>query len=144
MTTAAIQSMLNAKLQAFAAAQSPSLAVAYENKGFCPPQAATYLRASLLLATPRAAALGVAAPDLQRGIFQVDVLALPNKGWSAAYTLADLLRTAFRRGQRLTGTGANTGTEIVCESVAVGPAMNEDTRYKLPVSITFYAYMPPA
>ena len=144
MTTSAIQSLLNAKLKTFAAAQSPALAVAYENKDFAPPQAAPYLRATLLLATPHAAGCGDAAQDYQRGVFQVDVMALPDKGWGPAYALADLLRTAFKRGQRLTGTGANAGTDIVCESVAVGPAMNEDTRYKLPVSITFYAYMNPA
>lgn len=146
MTTSAIQSLLNAKLKTFAAAQSPALSVAYENKDFAPPQAAPYLRATLLLATPRAAALGQDAQDYQRGVFQVDVMALPDKGWGPAYALADLLRTAFKRGQRLEGlvSTPNAGTTIVCESVAVGPAMNEDTRYKLPVSITFYAYMNPA
>jgi hypothetical protein len=144
MSTAAIQSLLNANLAAFAKAQSPALAVAYENKDFAPPQSAPYLRAHLLLSTPVAAALGSSAQDYQRGVFQVDVLALPDKGWGGAYPLADSIRTAFKRGTRLTGAGAYAGTEVVCESVAVGPAMNEDTRYKLPVSITFYAYMNPA
>lgn len=144
MTTAAIQSLLNAKLATFAAAQSPALAVAYENKDFTPPQAAPYLRAHLLLGTPRAAGLGQNAQDYQRGIFQVDVLALPSGGWGPAHTIADRLRTAFARGLRLTGAGATAGTEIVCASVSVGPAMNEDTRYKLPVSVNFYAYIDPA
>lgn len=139
MSASAIQSLLNAKLATFAAAQTPALAVAYENKDFTPPSTAAYLRAHLLLATPQAAALGRDARDFQPGVFQVDVLALANKGWGPAYAVADALRTAFARGLRVITTDGKT--EVLCKSVAVGPAMIEDARYKLPVSVNFEAYM---
>lgn len=142
MTIAAIQSLLNAKLATFAAAQSPALTVAYENKDYTPATPAKlYLRCFLLPATPRAAGLGTTAQDYIRGIYQIDVMGLPNTGWAAALEVADKLRTHFKRGTMLTSSGTFAGTELVCESVAVAPAMAEDTRYKIPVSITFYAYM---
>ena len=144
MTTTAIQSVFNAKLRTFADAQTPKLSIATENLDFTPTQGAVYLRPYLLLATPRAAALGVDAPDYQRGIYQVDIMALKGGGWGAAYAIADKLNTALKRGSRLISTGTLAGTTVVVESVAIGPAMVEDTRYKIPVSITFYAYMTPA
>ena len=145
MTIAAIQSLLNAKLSTFAAAQSPALTVAYENKDYTPATPAVpYLRCFLLPATPQAAGLGTMAQDYIRGIYQIDILGLPNTGWAAATAIADKLRTHFKRGTRLVGAGAYAGTEVACESVGVMPAMMEDTRYKVSVDITFYAYMNPA
>lgn len=142
MTIAAIQSLLNAKLATFAAAQSPALTVAYENKDYTPATPAVpYLRCFLLPATPQASALGLNALDRVRGIYQVDILGLPNTGWSAATAIGDKLRTHFKPGTQLVGAGAYAGTTVTCESVALSPAMTEDTRYKISVSITFYAYM---
>jgi hypothetical protein len=143
VSSCALESLFESKLAAFAAAQSPALAVSFENKNFKPPQDAHYLRATLLLAPPRAAALGSDAPDYQRGVFQVDVMGLPNTG-RAPRVIADLVAKEFKRGTKMVGTGANIGTDITCESVQIAKPMSEDTRFKLPVSIVFYAYTKPA
>ena len=89
-----------------------------------------------MLATPRAAALGTAASNLVRGTYQVDVVT-DLGGWGAAYTIADKIADHFKRSTRLTVTDV----ELTCESVATGPAMRQDAKYVLPVSITFYAYV---
>lgn len=143
MSRTILLSLFEMKLSDFAKAQSPALAVAYENKKFMPPQSAPYLQPHLMLATPRAAALGTDADDYQRGIFQVDVMGLPNTGRTPVLLAEDVAKE-FKRGTRIIGTGLNAGTTIVCESVTIPQGFNEDTRYKLPVSITFYAYMNPA
>ena len=145
MTIAAIQSLLNAKLSTFAAAQSPALTVAYENKDYTPATPAVlYLRSFILPATPRADGLGTSAKDVVRGIYQIDIMSLPNTGWAAATAIADKLRTHFSRGLVLVGSGTHAGTSIRIESAGVIPAMMEDTRYKVSVDITFEAYMNPA
>lgn len=145
MTIAAIRSLLESKLSTFALAQSPVLDVAWENRKYEPAATpAMYLRCYLLPATPQAAGLGTTAQDYIRGIFQIDIMALPQTMTSPATAIADKLRTHFKRGTRLVGAGAYAGTEVACESVGVMPAMMEDTRYKVSVDITFYAYMNPA
>ena len=138
MSTSVVNTLLNTQLSSFATANS--LTVAWENKNFKPSHGATYLRPHLMLAKPVSAGLGSAAPDIQRGVFQVDIMAPDDKGWGDSYALADLLRASFARGKRMEGTGVS----LVCEAVAIGPGLADDTRYKLPVSITFYAYMNPA
>jgi len=138
-----LESLFESKLAAFAAAQTPPLAVAFENKDFVPPQSAPYLRAALLLAPPRAAALGSDAQIYQRGVFQVDVLGLPNTG-RAPRVIADKVAKEFKIGTKIVGAGANAGTEITCDSAQIANAMRDDARFKLPVSISFYAYMSPA
>lgn len=139
MSIAALHSLLNGHLATFAAAQSPTLSVAWENRDFKPSPNAVYLRPRLLPATPRAAGLGSDAQDAQPGIYQIDVMGLQGKGWASVAAIADNLRAAFSRGLRLSATGENS--TVMVQSVAVGPAMIEDTRYKVPVSVNFIAYM---
>lgn len=140
MSMTSIKALLNQHLQTFAQAQSPAMSVAWENRRFSPPEGEPYLRAFLLPASPRAAALGVSAKDFQRGTFQVDVMALPGEGWNSAYTYADALRAHFLRGTTL----QDSYVDLTVEAAAVGPAIEDQGRFKLPVSINFYAYMDPA
>lgn len=137
MSLSVVAALLNDHLSDFALAQTPALAVAWENRTFLPPASAAYLRPHLLPASVRAAALGAAAPDLQGGIFQVDVMGKQGVGWGAVMAVVDALRGHFSRGLRLTGTGV----DLLVERAQVGPPMIEDTRYKVPVSIYFSAYM---
>jgi hypothetical protein len=62
-------------------------------------------------------------------------------GWGAAYGIAKLFFSDpyFKRGQALSNAG-NT-TRVVIRSGQTGPAMREDTKYVLPMSVTFRAYM---
>jgi len=140
MSWSTVAGLLDGHLSTFATAQS--LSVAWENRSFTPPDAA-YLRPHFLPATPRADGLGSEAQDLQRGVYQVDVLGLPGKGRGAVFGLGDALRAHFRRGMTLS-SGTMTDARVVIEAAAMGPEMEEATRYKRPVSITFRAYMDPA
>lgn len=139
MSISALHSLFNGHLAIFAAGQSPALQVAWENREFTPSKGVVYLRPRLLPATPRAAGLGADAQDAQPGIYQIDVMGLQRDGWKSVAVLADKLRAAFYRGLRLNAAGENT--TIMVQSAAVGPAMSEDTRYKVPVSVNFIAYM---
>lgn len=138
MSFSQLKSLLNGHLHAFAV--DHGYAVAWENRRFVPPKSAVYLRPHLLTGEQRAAALGPMAEDFQPGIFQVDVLVPQLSGWGDVYGIGDLLRRHFRRGLHLMGEE----TAVTIRSVSAGPAMVEDTRYKLPISINFHAYMVPA
>ena len=129
----AIQGLLNGRLNTLATGQSYT--VKWEGQ-VSDPASGSYLRSWLMLATPRAAALGTLASNLVRGTYQVDVVT-DLGGWGAAYTIADKIADHFKRSTRLTVTGV----ELTCESVATGPAMRQDAKYVLPVSINFYAYV---
>lgn len=134
MSFTTLENLFCARLAAFSTEQS--LEVAWENKTFTPPENDAYLEPTLMLATPRAAGLGSDAADYQRGVFQIDVCALKNTRREGR-RIADLLRAKFPRGLKMAGTDAN----ITVESFAIGPPINGDTRYQLPASVTFYAYM---
>jgi len=129
----AIQGLLNGRLNTLATAQSYT--VKWEGQ-VADPTSETYLRPWLMLSPPRAAGLGTTASNYVRGIYQVDVLT-DLGGWGAAYTIADKIAGHFNRSTRL----ATTDVELTCESVATGPAMRQDAKYVLPVSINFYAYV---
>ena len=138
MSFVTLRGLLETHMATFAAAQS--LHVAYENQPFKPESEETFLRSTLMLSEPRAAACGVAAQDYQRGVYQVDIYGIANKGWGPVAIIGDALRVHFKRGSKHTGNGVT----LTCESVAKGPAMIEGNRYRVPMSITFYAYMEPA
>ena len=70
----------------------------------------------------------------------MDIKAPQNSGWKMTSDVVDLLEACFFRGLKL----ANEDTRITIRNVSTGPALNEDTRYKVPVSINFYVYMDPA
>lgn len=135
MSFTTIQTLLNTRLLTFSTANS--IPVAWENKSYAPTAGTAYLRPTLLLAEPSAAALGTSADDYQEGIFQIDIMADDGDGWVSAYDIADDLRDQFARGTRLTYTDAN----ITIQRVQVGPPLNDETRYQLPVSVHFYAFM---
>jgi hypothetical protein len=129
--------LLSGLLNTFATAQS--LAVKWEgNPG--DPSTDTYLREWMLPGQFTGHHLGPNAPNAGPLIYQVDVVANMN-GWGAAYGIAKLFFRSpyFYRGQALTNTG-NT-TRVVVRSGQIGPALREDTKYVLPMSVTFRAYM---
>ena len=129
----AIVGLLNGHLNTLATTES--LVVKWEGQ-VADPTSGTYLRPWLMLSPPRAAGLGTTASNYVRGIYQVDVLT-DLGSWGAAYTVADKISAQFKRGTKLTATDV----DLTCESVATGPAMRQDAKYVLPVSITFYAYV---
>lgn len=129
--------LLSGLLNTFATAQS--LAVKWEGVVEV-PSTDTYLREWVLPGQFTGFHLGPDAPNAGPLIYQVDVVSAIG-GWGAAYGIAKLFFTDpyFYRGQALSNTG-NT-TRVVVRSGQAGPAMREDTKYVLPMSVTFRAYM---
>ena len=132
-----IESSLNAVLEGFS--QTSGIRVAWENRDFSPREGVLDLRQNFMPGTPRAAALGPDAMDYVRGTYQVTVRGKSGRGRAGAKTVAEDVRNAFPRGLKLT----RNGTETTVESVGIGPGVNNGDRYTVPVSITFFAYMPP-
>lgn len=129
--------LLSGLLNTFATAQS--LAVKWEGNP-ADPSASTYLREWMLPGQFTGHHLGHNAPNAGPLVYQVDVVANMT-GWGAAYGVAKLFFSSpyFYRGQSLTNT--NNTTRVVVRSGKAGPAMREDTKYVLPMSVTFRAYM---
>lgn len=136
MSWKAIHGALSARLKAFADAEI--LRVAWENRDFTPPET-IYLREALLPASTRAAGLGSNAAQYSPGLYQVDVLAPVGKGHAPASRVVDGLVAHFSRGLILSTSG---GIEVVIVKTYPGPAIQEDARLKVPVTVDFYSYVP--
>jgi hypothetical protein len=129
--------LLSGLLNTFATAQS--LAVKWEGTT-ADPSASTYMREWMLPGQFTGHHLGPNAPNAGPLIYQVDVVSAI-AGWGAAYGIAKLFFSDpyFCRGQALSNAGITT--RVVVRAGQVGPAMREDTKYVLPMSVTFRAYM---
>jgi hypothetical protein len=130
--SASIMDALNAHLNTFAT--SEGITVAWEGVDFTPP-AGAYLRAFLLPAMTIGAALGTDAPNKHRGIYQVDCIYPGGSGWGACAAMAEKVRVQFKRGTRL------MSNDLIIESVSFGPGMMDGSRYKIPVSISYWAFL---
>lgn len=135
MSLTTLQGLLGSRLYDFATENG--LSVAWEGVEFQPEQDAAYLRPVLLPSEPRAAAVGATAADYIRGIYQIDVLGPAGNGWGEVYGIADELRAYFNRGLSLTGDDS----ALTVEKSAPGPAIVEDSRFKVIVEVIFHAYM---
>lgn len=128
-----IRAAYEGRLKTWADARSPALSVARENSPFTEP-AGLYLRAFLLPADTD-------APDLAgelrvyRGLFQINVVAPLNKGAGEAMGVADELAALFVVNARLT----NTITVQQVTPCRIAPALQDATRYVLPVSFAYRA-----
>lgn len=123
------------RLGTWAAARSPALRVRYENVPFTPATGETYLHATQLPADTESDDLA-GAHRAYRGVFQVSVYAPINTGSGAAAAIADELAALFVHNARLT-SGAITVQQTTPASVA--PALQFDSYYAVPVSLTYRA-----
>jgi hypothetical protein len=130
--SASIMAAFNSHLNTLATEES--IPVAWENVSFSPP-AGPYLRAFLLPALTVGAALGAEASNKHRGIFQVDCICPGGNGWGPCLVIAEQVRVQFKRGTRL------MDGNLIVESVSFGPGMMDGTRYKIPVSISYWAFL---
>lgn len=132
-----VHGLLSGLLNTFATAQS--LSVKWEG-AVAAPSTATYLREWLLPGQFEGHHLGPTAPNAGPILYQVDVVTSIS-GWGAAYGIAKLFFgfPYFYRGRALRNAG-NT-TRVIIWAGQSGPAMREDTKYVLPLSVTARAYM---
>jgi hypothetical protein len=126
-------------LEKHLAAMASNLAeTRYENEDKTPPAEATpYQRVSFLPAQPDNTVMG-AGVYRANGIFQVSLLYPQGDGPANAAAQAELLRSWFKRGTTLAEGGINV---LVTDTPAVGPGMQDDTRWHVPVSIRWQAWV---
>lgn len=139
MSQAIIRQALETKLNTWAAAQTPSIPVAWENVPFTPPST-RYIRSNIL---PAPTTSGTLARTHVRysGILQVTLVMPNNSGPSAADALIDSLRTAFDPALLITQGAIKI---YVIEPASPSPPLQEQDRFIIPVSIQYECHTVPA
>ena len=129
-----IYAALNQKLNNF-----PDLptVVEWENTNVSPITDELYLRTSLLPVPTSYPFLGSGTQAYERGIFQIDILGIKGNGWGPIFDMADKLTDYFERGEILVYNGQN----VRIESAYQTPGLYEDDRYKISISVNYYAYV---
>lgn len=146
----AIESALLTKAQAFAAAQSPAIAISLPNIAFTPPEskvtvgAATtygkYLRASFLPAPSFETGISWDAHNQHYGLMQLDVFYGQGAGEYAPGRIASAIIDYFKRGTRLTKDGV---TVLINKAPYRGPMLRDDPWMCVPVSIPYLSFARP-
>ena len=111
-----ISAALDSNLATFAAANGVS--VAYENIEFTPTVGTLYIRPTNLPANTLPLGISFNSALNHLGIYQIDVIAPVDKGKGAAVSMADLIVSAYPRGDltyngvkvRIKSASRNTGT----------------------------------
>lgn len=116
---------------------SPAVTTVWENTTFTPTDGVAYQVCTLLPATPVDSVLG-SGMHRAVGVLQVLLCYPLHTGPRDAYTRADALTGRFYRGSSWT---ADTVKVTVDLTPTVGPALTEDGRYLLPVSIPWMAHI---
>lgn len=135
MSTNAVRAALEARLGTWAAARSPALRIAWQNVTFDAATAETYLAAFLLPADTE-------SQDLEgdhrafRGLLQVTVVCPVGIGAGDAYGIAAEIDTLFPVNGRY--TSGSVTTQIIGPA-SVGPALQDEHQFQIPVSIPYRA-----
>lgn len=133
MSIQTIRAALEARLKAFADAQIPALAIAWQNVAFKPAPGVAYLRATLLPAGTLNPSLGMQHMRYV-GLLQVSVVGVPGSGPAAAESIANGLEDHFPRGLRLTQSGLVIS---ITNTPSIAPAQQEPDRFVIPVSVPY-------
>lgn len=135
MSNVLIRKALERKLNTWAAAQSPAIAVARENVTFT-PTSARYVRPVLI--PNDTLSLTLERKDKRfAGIFQVTLVMPPNAGAMDAETLADSLAAAFPPQTPITEGSFRIH---ITDPASRAPAISAGERYEVPVSISYVAH----
>lgn len=139
----AIESALLSRAQAFAAAQSPALAISLPNIAFTPPAAGQnvkWLRATFLPAPSVETGIAWNAHNQHYGLFQLDVFYGQGAGEYAPGRLASAIIAYFARGTVLTKDGVSVR---ITKQPYRGPMIKDDPWQMLPVSIPYLCFARP-
>lgn len=122
-------------LELHLAALAPGIATAFENVAFTPITGTPYQRVKLLPNTPDNSIQG-SSTYFERGLFQVTLCYPIDTGPAASDAQAQLTRTHFKRGATMLNSDI---TVIVMETPRVSPAMDDDDRYCIAVTVPWQA-----
>lgn len=133
MSNVIIRTAFESRLATWAAAQTPPLPIAYENRAFTPPANNRYLRAYLIPARTESNTLEGTDRDYE-GIFQVSIVQPLSAGTASASTIA-LALDGLYAPHFLEGS-----TRVYITSpMSIAPAIIEANNYVLPVSCFYRA-----
>ncbi len=143
----AIESALLTKAQAFAAAQSPAIAISLPNIAFTAPESKVtvggavtygkYLRASFLPAPSFETGIAWNAHNQHYGIFQLDVFYGQGAGEYAPGRVVSAAIAYFARGTKLTKDGF---TVLINKVPYRGPMIKDDPWMMIPVSVPYLCF----
>lgn len=126
---------IRAGLEKHLAALSPVVSIAYENVDFSPVTGTPYQEVTLLPAQPDNSSAGQ-HHYIETGLLQVMLCYPLNGGSGNALARAELTRDHFKRGTTIIEDGIKI---IINRTPQISPAMNENQRYKVPISIYYQA-----
>lgn len=136
MSTPAIRAGFEQILATWAAAQSPAILVAWQNKAFQPPAAnARYLRAFLLPGE-------TGSEDLRGqhrsyvGVWQINVCMPAGAGAGPAEALAATISALYPKENRISSGGLSI---LLTRPMTVRPAISDPDRYVVPVDCAYRA-----
>lgn len=140
----AIEKALVSRAQAFAAAQSPQVAISLPNIEFTPPspvsQTSRYLRATFLPVPSNATLIPFNSHVTHSGLLQIDVFWGLNAGEYTPGRMASDLIAYFPRGSRLVQDGF---TVRIDRAPYRGPMIKDDPWMMIPVSIPYQCFARP-
>lgn len=125
---------IRAALETALNAMSPSLATAWENASFLPVAGTPYQQVNVLFASPDNTTFGSAHREV--GFMQVKLMYPLQVGTSVVAARAELIRTAFKRGNSFTSGGVTVRIEKTPE---VSPGSVDGDRWAVPVKVRFFA-----
>jgi hypothetical protein len=128
MSNAIIRTAFESRLATWAAAQSPALPIAYENRAFIPPANGRYLRAYLLPARTGQDFLDGSQRSYE-GVFQVSIVQPLSAGTASAANIALALDTLYP-----TSFLEGSTRVYITSPMSIAPSIIEDNAYVLPVS----------
>lgn len=135
MSQKIIRKLYETRLLTWAAARSPAIEVALQNRPFTPTTGTAYLKAYLLPADTDSDDLA-GAHRHYGGVFQISVVAPINTGAGAAEGIGDELIALFPLNLQLTQSPV---TVQVITPATQAPAIPGDNSYIVPVSFGYRA-----
>ena len=135
MSLGSVRAALETALNAIA----PALSTEWENIPFTPVSGTPYQKMFLLPATPDNSTMGDGYYR-EQGIFQITLMYPLQTGAKAAADRAELIRTAFKRGNSFTSGSVTVRIEKTPE---VGQGRVDGDRWALPVKIRWFAGINP-
>lgn len=97
MSNSDIREAFETRIAAYATAQTPPLAVAWENTSYTPSPTAMYLRCAMLPAVTQNPSMGAVHIRLM-GLYQINVYGVQDEGPAGAEAIADAIIALFPRG----------------------------------------------
>jgi len=117
--------------------QTLNLPTQWENASFTPKLNELYVSENYLPSPTDPVGISSSSSQVFNGIYQVSVHAPAGKTKAEGLEVADLIRSTFSRGLRLT----RAGMVVTIQRSASAPGFKVEDRWVIPVSVYFRAFL---